>query len=144
VCVAAIYGSPFLDAARSTGQLFQASLFEAVINDDLSGMVLFAGSFLAGVAAGLVGAAWAAAADAEGYVLLGVLSFLVGFAVALLAMGVIRSAVTTTFVAWASDPQALARNRPVEFQAIIDAASGKYQPQDVAQYNGQPQPQQHA
>jgi len=132
----AIYGDDFMAGARRTGELFKAQLFTALINDDLSETVLLAGAFLSGICAGIVGAIWASVASIEGWVVCAVLSFIVGFLVALLSMGVIRSAVTTTFVAWAADPAVLAQNRPVEFQRIVDAAQPKYAGQGLAAYSG--------
>jgi hypothetical protein len=133
----AIFGDDFLTSAKRTGQLFRAELFTAVINDDLSSTVLVAGSILAGVVAGIVGAVWASAKSVEGWVVCAILSFIVGALVASLAMGVIRSAVTTTFVAWASDPATLSQNRPVEFNRIIEAGQHKYANQGIGAYSGQ-------
>ena len=136
LCTTAIYGDSFLESAKKTGQLFRAHLFTALINDDLSGAVLFCGAFLSGSVAGIVGLIWGAAKDAEGYIVMGILAFIVGFLVATLAMSVIRSAVTTTFVCWASDPATLNHNRPVEFGRIIEAGQSKYGGEGIQEYSG--------
>jgi hypothetical protein len=163
--VVAIFGESFIDSASRTGSLLQSHLFTAVINDDLSGMVLFAGSFVSGVIAGIISLLWAYAKEAPGYVVMGLLGewrgqwsticrclscspprsslvgspgFIVGFLVAMLAMSVIESAVTATFVSWACDPAALQTNRPQEFGKIIDAGRGKYSNEGIEQYSGRP------
>ena len=134
LCLVAIYGTPFLESAKRTGQLFQGQLFTALINDDLSGLVLFCGSFLAGTIAAIVGALWAHGKHENGAVVMAILAFLVGFLVATLAMSVVKSAVSTTFVCWAMDPSALSHNRPAEFSAIVNAGRNKYQ--GIEQYAG--------
>lgn len=136
LAVVAIYGLTFIESAKKTGQLFQAQLFTAVINDDLSGMVLFLGSFLAGTVAGVIGVIWGATNGHDAYIVMGILAFVVGFLMASLAMSVIASAVTTTFVCWASDPATLNQNRPQEFGRIIDAGAGKYANDGIGAYSG--------
>jgi len=140
LCTAAIYGTSFMQSARRTADLFKAELFTAVINDDLSGGVLFLGAFIAGIIAGVIGGVWAAARDMDAYILWGFLAFLVGILIAALAMSVIQSAIATTFVAWATDPAALHANRPVEFGRIIEAGKTRYERQGINQYSGQQHP----
>lgn len=122
----AIYGYDFLTGAKRTGELLQSELFTAVINDDLSGGVLFLGAALGGVCSGVIGLIWAAGSGMDSYLVVGLLAFLVGVLVSTLAMGVIGSAVATTFVCWASDPAALQANRNEEFGRILEAAQPIY------------------
>lgn len=137
-----IYGMTYMDSARRTGELFKAQLFTALINDDLSGMVLFCGNFLTGSVVGVGALIWAYRLDAPSYQLYGILAFLVGYLVSSLSMSVAQSAITTTFVCWASDPATLLQNRPVEFGRILTAAQFKYSNMGLQEYNGQQQQQQ--
>ena len=79
--------------------------------------------------AAIVGGLWAwSAFDDDGGVsfLVIVLCFLIGFNVALTFMAVLDSAVATTLVVWAEDPQSMHRNRPEHHDMIAAAAQHAY------------------
>jgi len=128
----AIYGKDFISASRDTWKLFVERNFDLLINDDLSGMVLGLGSFLGGLAACAVGTlvAWAISSSDGSYMVLGVISFLMGMLMTSLVMSVISSAVATTYVLWAQCPGELSQTRPQEFQAIREAAKMRFPDRD--------------
>jgi hypothetical protein len=118
----AIYGKDFRQAASDTWDLFVAQGFTMIINDDLTGMVLQLGMFLGGAAAAVVSALWGMASYDDIWWVFAVMGFLIGYIMSALFMTVISSAVATTLVCWAEDPNAVAANRPEFFQRIRAAA----------------------
>ncbi|CAG8683973.1 18069_t:CDS:2 [Acaulospora morrowiae] len=118
----AIYGKSYLRAAKDTWALIKDRGVEAIINDNLVGNVLVMGSILIGVICGLF---------AFGYIkllhlpfednglevfLFVVVCFLLGLTMAIVVTDAIDSGITTTFVALAEDPGALARTKPQLFE----------------------------
>jgi len=122
----AIYGLGYWAAAKETWDLFVRRGFEAIINDDLTGMVLTMGCVMGGVVTGMVGAIWAAALGFNGWIVVGIIAFIIGFIMVALIMNVIESAVCTTFVVWAEDPATLAATRPEHYNTLREAANKAY------------------
>jgi hypothetical protein len=124
----AIYGKSFVAAAKDTWQLFMSRGFEALINDDLTGMVTTLGCFMGGAISGLLIGLWAySTVDMTTiWMIPAIVAFLIGFIMTALVMNVIESAVATTFVCWAEDPQALAEGRPEHFNNLRAAATKLY------------------
>ena len=99
------------------------------VNDSLTSSVFWMGSFLGGVVAGIVGGIWtySALSQSTGVIyLLVLLCFIIGCNIASLFMAVIDSAVATTLVVWAEDPQSMHRNRPELHDKIALAAQQAY------------------
>jgi hypothetical protein len=123
----AIYGKSFISAARDTWYLFKRCGLDAVVNDDLTGMVLGLGALMGGVVTGLMAALWAVTFGVSNvYIVVGLLGFVIGFVMVLLMMNVVQSAVATTFVIWAEDPAGIERTRPDQARKIRTAAEGLY------------------
>lgn len=118
----AIYGDDYLTSAKAVKDLFKARGFTLLINDDLTGAVLGLGCLLSGIVSSLMCGLWAAAAiSAWTYPLMGV-GFIVGIFMCALVTNPVSSAIATTFVCWAEDPEAMGLGRPSYFKAINDAA----------------------
>eukprot|EP00808_Paulinella_micropora_P022342 g47719.t1 len=124
----AIYGKDFRSAAKDTWDLFKARGFTAIINDDLTGMVLTMGCFIGAVVSAASGALVAMLfyQNSDLALAVGIAGFLIGFFVVAVIMNVIQSAVCTTFVCWAEDAAACAAGRPQWFARILDASRAMY------------------
>jgi len=124
----AIYGKDFITAAKDTWDLFKHRGFEMLINDNLTGMVLFMGCVIGGAITGLIGGLWAYSFDHSNDVWLpvGIVCFIIGYFMVLLTMTVIESAVATTYVVLAEDPAVMGRNRPAEYTRLQTAAAAAY------------------
>jgi len=122
----AIYGLDFRAAAKETWDLFKNRGFEVIVNDDLTGMVLAMGCLLGAVVVGLFGALWASLLNFDGWIIVGVLAFVIGYVMVALIMTVIQSAVATTYVVWAEDPATLAQTRPEYYGKLRQAANLAY------------------
>lgn len=122
----AIYGKDFLQAARDTWGLIKNCGFDAVINDDLSGLALWAAVLAGAGLTGVLGGVWTAAAGVDNWLGMALLAALVGGTMTGLVMSVVQSAVATTFVMWAEDVSSLRTNRPHEWASIESAAQIAY------------------
>merc|ERR1712080_115465 len=114
----AVYGEDYITAARSTYQMFHSVGFQAIVNDDLTGMALGLGVFLGGAASGVVGILYGLIVGSDLIVVLGVLGFIAGLVMTSLITNVITSAVATTFVCWAEDSAAMKAGRCEQFEKI--------------------------
>jgi len=122
----AMYGSTYCQAARQTWALIKARGWDLLINDQLIDPVLFFGSFLVGVmTAAITALVGGAIMQVQSWGVWTVAGFLVGFAIAICAMVVVESCVATLFVAFAEDPDALARTKAQEYQALNSAFHGR-------------------
>merc|ERR1712242_108109 len=126
----AIYGTSFVQSAKMTLQMFSSRGFSALINDDLTGMVLFAGAMIGGVVTAGVGGGVGYAfysGNSDESVAYGVpaalagTGFLIGLVLTMTTLYVVRSAVVTLFVCFAEEPAALHENRPEEFGRLTGA-----------------------
>lgn len=121
----AVYGDNFISAGRKTWTMFINAGFDAIINDDLSGMVLNLGIGLGGMVGGVLFAGYAASSGMAGVVGFGFLGFIVSAWTTSLMMNVVSSAIATTFVCWAEDSSALERAQPEAFQKIREACEAR-------------------
>eukprot|EP00808_Paulinella_micropora_P009021 g9524.t1 len=123
----AIYGRDFMTSAKDTWTMFKSRGFTAIINDDLSGLALGMGVLFGALVGAAIGAVFGAFSPNCDKVCMG-LGALLGLVCAALivslVMGVMESAICTTFVLWAEDPATLRSKRPAPFQRILDAVPG--------------------
>jgi hypothetical protein len=122
----AMYGYDFLTSAKATKDLLQTKFWDLLINDNLSGMVIWMGTFISGVVAAIVCGIWAYAADLPAFMWLALLALFIGILMASIIMSVLDSAITTTIVTWAENPAAMQANRPEQFNRMNAAAVDKY------------------
>ena len=126
----AIYGTSFISSAKMTWNLFKTRGFMALINDDLTQMVLFAGALIGGVVTAgcgaAVGYAFYGGIDDESQKsdIIGTLAgigFLIGMILTMTTLYVVYSSVVALFVCFAEEPAALHENRPEEYQRLTGA-----------------------
>eukprot|EP01087_Luapelamoeba_hula_P019341 TRINITY_DN638_c0_g2_i2.p1 TRINITY_DN638_c0_g2~~TRINITY_DN638_c0_g2_i2.p1 ORF type:complete len:323 (+),score=46.75 TRINITY_DN638_c0_g2_i2:121-1089(+) len=112
----AIYGKPYVQAAKDTWALVHSHGMEAVVNDNLVGNVLGMICVVSGVVVGIVGIVLGVVyhdqLGGDYWVLLFIAGFIVGFVVVMTVTEVVESAVVTVFVCFAEDPEALRANAP--------------------------------
>ncbi|KAI8594673.1 choline transporter-like protein [Dissophora ornata] len=128
----AIYGKPFITAARDTWALIKNRGLEALVNDNLVGNVLVMGSASVALLSSLYGYLFLKLVQPEFYqkneslAVFGViaLEFMLGVAMMSIPNNVLDSGVTATFVALAEDPQTLYRTKPELFNAIANQYPG--------------------
>lgn len=118
----AIYGKPYIQAAKDTFQLIKRSGIEAIINDSLIDTVLMvttlAISIFAGVSTLLI--LLILGAHPIVAIVLGLVALILGATAASITFQTISSAVSATFVCLAEDPAALQLTKP-ELYATIAA-----------------------
>jgi len=121
----ALYGKDFITAAKDTFDLFEHKGFAMIINDNLTGVVIFVGvvicAIISTVAAGIPlyfanQALWGTATG--NVVIYFFVFFFIAYFISCVMLIQLQSAVCTTFVVWAEDPDALQTNRPAEYQEI--------------------------
>jgi hypothetical protein len=128
----AVYGVSFWQAAKNTWQLLSSRGFDALINDDLSNMVLAAGAFVGGCITFLLGGfiAFAMFSNYNGQIGLAIVcaifGFYIGFYFTLHFMYAVYSAIKAIFVMWAEDPAALKATHPRCYELLADAWSKVY------------------
>jgi len=125
----AIYGTSFISSAKMTLNLFKNRGFTALINDDLTGMVLFAGAMIGGVVTAITGGGigyvfYGNESDEVKVTVLPVMAatgFFIGLMLTMTTLYVVRSSVVALFVCFAEEPAALHDNRPEEYQRLTGA-----------------------
>ncbi|KAF9413483.1 putative choline transporter, neither null mutation nor overexpression affects choline transport [Podila epigama] len=124
-CEVAIYGKPFIPAAKDTWRIIQDRGIDMIINDNLIGTVWSMGALLGSIVTGAVCYVYLRFGDPTYYNsnteftwVLVVLAFLLSIQMIFTVGTVIDSGVATTFVALAEDPAALARTKPELFAKI--------------------------
>jgi len=119
-CYVAIYGSDFKTAGREVWQLFSNRGWTAIVNDDLTERVLRLGCVVVAVVTGYLGWLYAQvfSLEEEERLLLVGFGFVIGFAISLLFMTLIESAVATVFVCFAEDSQALLESHPKQYMEL--------------------------
>lgn len=125
----AIYGTGFWDSAKNTYQLFSTKGIDAIINDNLSRLVLVTGALVGGIICGLVGGLMAYAlflsysydTAVAVAIIFAFIGLFIGYFFTLEFMYAVDSAIKAIFVCWAEDPEALKRNHPVCFQLMSKA-----------------------
>lgn len=106
----AVYGKTFCQSAKATWNMFKLHGFEAVINDDFTGNVLFMGTILGAIFAGLAAGLFALLfehASHDTIAVYMVCAFVVGLLLSSLTMQVIDSGVATIFVCFVEQPERL-------------------------------------
>ncbi|RKP34608.1 plasma-membrane choline transporter-domain-containing protein [Dimargaris cristalligena] len=120
----AMYGKPFIPAAKDTWNLIKNRGIDTLINDDLVGNVIGLGGLVVGGVCAMVGYGYISVVkptfNASGtftpVVIL--VSFFIGMSLFYLAGQVIDSGNSTTFVCLAEDPQAMQRSKPDLFERV--------------------------
>jgi len=125
----AMYGKPFVRAAKDTWELIKNRGIEAIVNDSLVGNVLGMGTLSVALLSGFFGYAYVSILQPSFYenqdkdfVMFAVIFVEVILGVAMMSVpnNVIDSGVTTTFVALAEDPQTLLDTKPDLYHAIAN------------------------
>ncbi|KAF9921610.1 putative choline transporter, neither null mutation nor overexpression affects choline transport, partial [Linnemannia zychae] len=120
----AIYGKPYIQAARDTWTIIQDRGIEQIINDNLIGNVWGMAAIFSGFLSGLATYLYLHYANpdfnANGQltIVLVIVGFIMGLQICFTVGTVIDSGVVTTFVCLAEDPAALARTKPDLFAQI--------------------------
>lgn len=129
-CHCAIYGTSFIQSASATWKLFADRGIMALINDDLTGSVLFCGSLLSAIVTAAIGygIAWIFYNEdpdpeiSNGIpVGLAVYGGVVGLILCICVLTVVKSGIVSLFVCFAEDPASLRRNHPEEFDTLVKA-----------------------
>lgn len=124
-CMCAIYGTSFTKSSSLTWQLFNDRGIMALINDDLSGSVLFCGSLLSGIVTGLIG-------YGIGWIFydkysdntpinLAIFGGFVGLILCASVLCIISSGIVSIFVLFAEDPASMKKNHPIEFDTLVES-----------------------
>ncbi|KAF9101650.1 putative choline transporter, neither null mutation nor overexpression affects choline transport [Mortierella sp. AM989] len=120
----AVYGKPYVQAAKDTWTIIQDRGVEQIINDNLIGNVWSMAAILGGLLSGLASYLYIIAANPAfnrsgqfTYVIV-IIGFVMGLQIVFTVGSVIDSGVVTTFVCLAEDPAALARTKPELFEKI--------------------------
>eukprot|EP01102_Stenamoeba_stenopodia_P020835 TRINITY_DN8261_c0_g1_i1.p1 TRINITY_DN8261_c0_g1~~TRINITY_DN8261_c0_g1_i1.p1 ORF type:complete len:497 (-),score=103.56 TRINITY_DN8261_c0_g1_i1:91-1581(-) len=121
----AIYGKTFCQSAKSTWNMFMEHGFEAIINDDITGMVLTTGCVVCGLFTALVGGLIGDAMYGSSGTLVAVVGFFIGFSIALLVMEVIDAGVATIFVCFVEEPERLRESNPHFYQKFSETYGDK-------------------
>lgn len=122
----AIYGTNFMTSAKNTMQLFKEKGFTALVNDNITSMVLNLGCILGGVVSAAIAALICWMFVGSSFIIGALLAgFFIGAIVCSLVMNVLQSAVITTFVVWADSPELLQQNRPEHYFKIKEAATSQ-------------------
>ncbi|KAI1297784.1 putative choline transporter, neither null mutation nor overexpression affects choline transport [Mortierella claussenii] len=120
----AIYGKPYLQAAKDTWTILQDRGVEQIINDNLIGNVWGMAGILGGVLSGLASYLYMHFvnpdfnSNGQFTVVIVIMAFVMGLQIVFTVGTVIDSGVATTFVCLAEDPAALARTNPTLFEQI--------------------------
>ncbi|KAF9972161.1 putative choline transporter, neither null mutation nor overexpression affects choline transport [Actinomortierella ambigua] len=127
----AMYGKPFIVAAKDTWELIKNRGVDAVVNDTLVGRVLGMGSLLVAILSGLYGYLFLkivrpsfAEGDEVVTVVVVVVEIILGVVMVSIPNNVLDSGVTTTFVALAEDPEVLHRTKPDLYEALVQDYPG--------------------
>jgi hypothetical protein len=116
----AVHGKNFVRAARDTWDMFRIQHVDILINDDLTGVVLFTSCVVGGVFTALVGGCWTFATHRDLTVGISIISFFIGFLLMYLNMVVPESGVAAYYVCFAEDPKMLQNNEPPLYQYMLE------------------------
>jgi hypothetical protein len=122
-----LYGYDYLTAGKMVATLFTQRGWTMVINDDLVARVIFVANLVLAAMTGAVGialtsmsASWSQAFGDSPTIAFW-LTFLVGWCMAQLLLGVVLSAVDTILVTFAEAPLEFERNHPGLHQSMVSA-----------------------
>merc|ERR1719361_3100157 len=126
----AIYGTSYMESAQTSWQLMRNKGITALINDDLTGFAVFAGSLIGGVICALVGGTMGRIGtdSPETY---GVFGFMIGFYLCWTILQVVTSCVVTIFVCYAEDPHTMSVNHPAGYNKLERARHAKMSAEDA-------------
>lgn len=122
----ALYGKPYLAAAKDTWKLFKDRGIDALVNDSLVGMTLMWGAYAIGMLSALFAYLYlrftAPSYNAHGQYTAAILvfSFLIGLACSSSMSSAVEAGVSTIFVGLGEDPEVLAIRAPELFGMIAD------------------------
>ncbi|KAF8798723.1 integral to plasma membrane protein [Phlegmacium glaucopus] len=122
----ALYGKPYIAAAKDTWKLFKDRGIDALINDSLVGMTMMWGSYAIGLLCSLFAYLYtrftAPSYNTGGQYTAPILlfSFLIGLVCSMTMSSAIEAGVSTIFVGLGEDPQVLAIRAPSLFTMIAD------------------------
>jgi hypothetical protein len=124
----AIYGKSFCEGAQATWELFKVRGFDAVINDSVIGIALGFACLMGGLtsAAACSLLAHTVFTSAGPWWAWGLIGFIFGFAMTMLATEVVESAVVALFVCLCEDPAALQRSKPEVYARLVPAIQSRY------------------
>lgn len=120
----ALYGKPYLEAAKDTWGLFVDRGIDALVNDQLVSMTLTWGAYAVGLLCSLFGYLYlrythpAYNADGQYTAPVVLFAFLIGLQCSLTLSSAIEAGVSTIFVGIGEDPQVLALRAPALFGLI--------------------------
>jgi len=120
----ALYGKPYIAAAKDTWRLFKDRGIDALVNDSLVGMTLTWGGYIVGLITSLLGYLYLRfthpAYNASGQYTAPVVlfAFVIGLQCSLTLSAAIEAGVSTIFVGLGEDPQVLAERAPELFEMI--------------------------
>lgn len=126
----AIYGKPFMRAARDTWSLIQRAAGEVLINDNLIGNVLgISGLVCAGICAllsyiccdSMLPSGTGDETISNIIIVSCIMGAIIGWATMALIGAVIQSGASTTIVCYCEDPEALNRSKPDLYQRFVRA-----------------------
>ncbi|KAG8949783.1 putative choline transporter, neither null mutation nor overexpression affects choline transport [Tulasnella sp. 424] len=123
----ALYGKPYIPAAKDTWRLFKDRGIDALINDSLVGITLNFGGYIVGILSALFGYIYLRSTkpsyNSDGQYTAPVLlfAFLIGLQCMLTLGSAIEAGVSTIFVGLGEDPQVLAQRAPALFGMIAQA-----------------------
>ncbi|PVV01538.1 hypothetical protein BB560_004042 [Smittium megazygosporum] len=120
----AIYGKPFIKAAKDTWTLLTSKGIMALVNDCLVGNVVLMGSIAVGTICAIIsyflslGIVNSVKSNNSNGILLAFIGFAFGVSIFQIINGVMTSGSSTTFVCLAEDPHAISRNHPSLYSTI--------------------------
>eukprot|EP01084_Bolivina_argentea_P076496 138649_1 len=123
----AIYGTSFMKSAVNTWKLFEDRGIMPLINDDLTGSVLFCGSLLAAIVTAAVGYGigwifYQNDKNMDGVAAgLAVYGAVVGLILCICVLTVVKSGIVAIFTCFAEDPEAMNNNHPEEFATLVSS-----------------------
>ena len=124
-CHIALYGKPYIQAARDTWRMIKDRGIDALVNDCLVGPVLSMGSTFVGYASALLAYLYiiftspAYNRDGSFTPVVVAFAFLVGFQIGNIFTAPLGSGIDTIFVAMAWDPEVLMREHPDLYQEMV-------------------------
>ncbi|CAE6491284.1 unnamed protein product [Rhizoctonia solani] len=120
----ALYGKPYIPAAKDTWRLFKDRGIDALINDSLTGIAMTWGAYLVGLLCSLFAYVYLRLTNppynVDGQYTAPVLlfAFVIGLQCSLTLASAIEAGVSTIFVGLGEDPQVLAERSPGLFEMI--------------------------
>eukprot|EP01104_Vermistella_antarctica_P011737 TRINITY_DN3310_c2_g1_i1.p1 TRINITY_DN3310_c2_g1~~TRINITY_DN3310_c2_g1_i1.p1 ORF type:complete len:620 (+),score=97.81 TRINITY_DN3310_c2_g1_i1:93-1952(+) len=116
----AIYGKTYIQAAKSTFELFQSRGVDAIVNDDFTGMVLNTGCLLGAALTAAVSGLLALFFVSSHLLPAIVFGLVIGFTMVMIVLEVIDSGVATLFVCLAEHPDILRERNPTLYAQFAE------------------------